>query len=316
MEDKDTNIAKDSSVQPKNQPNINNIGESQPEISSPSVPQYATPIEVQAVKAKKPFYKRTPVVILFVIFFLIAVPIAYSFINTKVNENNASNQSYSDIIARLNKHDPGVVSSVEIVKKSPLQECTLFCPTDKITDYKYEGYFTPTGARFKMPFDIWVSTQGKDDTVHMDSYDFIFMPGFINRTLSKNEWKDFVTTYNSLGQKTLSSMYSLDFSWTGFNKRTTNMDTTKVLVAGYKYDNLYEVCASDICGDYKEGVVPHPQTTKQGFYIFYYDDTKAKWVIVTDDGQYFMDWVNDQGAKSANFTQIDWSKAPIKPYSP
>jgi hypothetical protein len=287
----------------------------QSKISGASPSPYVESIKKNT--GKKPFYKRTSVRILFVIFLLIAVPIAYLLINNMVNEYVAGNQSDSDIMARLNKHDPGVVSSVEVVKKSAMQNCTLFCrPIDKTTDYEYDGYFTPTGAKFKIPFDIWVSTQGNDDTVHMDSYDFLFMPQFINRGLSKTEWKDFVTIYNSLGQKTLNSMYSLSFNWTGYNKRTTDMDTTKVLVAGYKYDNLYEVCASTVCGDYTDGVIPHKQTTKQGFYIFYYDDTKDKWVVVTDDGQYFMDWVNDQGARNIKFTQIDWTKSPIKPYIP
>jgi len=255
---------------------------------------------------KKSWSKRKIITILILAGLLITAPILFTYIKTSLDNESFSHLSDQKIIEHINKIYPNIVTSLENIKISPVRYgCSTPFPCDenKIYGYNYEGFFYSKGTHFSMPFEIFIGTEGRDDS--MDSINYFSMP--------TSKMKDeFITIYNSTGEKTLGGVGRLNLKW---QNNSVPIDTSGILLAGYKYNNLYESSSVGACYiNDDDGVIKPEGDYAKGCYIFYYDEQKEKWLEATDNGQYLIDWIYQQGENNLSMSQINWSNSPIKPY--
>ena len=250
-----------------------------------------------------------PPIILICLYLLASGPIIFFTISNNLQGASMSNLSKSQIAARLNKLytlDPPVDHIGDMSSLAVHKDCSeLFyipCNQNTVIAYQYSGDLYLKGANFTTPFRLKIYV----DKTQLDEVSSSFL------LASPHKKSDFIKLYNGLGEKTIGQISGLSFGWTG----DYDPVASSTVIAGYKFGDLFITCRQSVDCNESNSTVPKTQTTKQGTYIFYFNENSQSWSLLTDDGRYLVDWVSYQASKGIPATQIDWSKSPIKPYSP
>ena len=252
---------------------------------------------------------RRPPIILVCFYLLVSGPIIFFTISNNLQGNSVSNLNKPQIVTRLNKLytlDPPVDRIDNMSSLALHKDCygaiLVPCNNNTIIGYQYSGNLYLKGAKFTTPFSLKVYV----DKTQLDEVSSSFL------LASPKMKSDFIKLYNSLGEKTIGQISGLSFGWTG----DYDPVASSTVIAGYKFGDLFITCRQSVDCNESNNTVPKPQTTKQGTYIFYFNENSQSWSLLTDDGHYLVDWVVYQASKGIPATQIDWSKSPIKPYTP
>jgi hypothetical protein len=246
------------------------------------------------------------VILVIVVVSLLGFVFWRNFMQPKISvlgDEDVSNLSNSQIITHLQKTYPSAYSLDGPIYNYPYAKYSQnILGPKKIIGYEYQGRYFPKDAHFSLSFDITVPIDSKvEDTNNTSSID------------SLPDSKGFIELYNTLGHN-----YLLNPSQPNFGDYRFDISDSSTDLAGYKFGNLFLICSKGVfsdgtgCRSTPSINTPQDPLNKRGSYLFYYDETKKEWSILSDDGIYFMYWVESQDAGS--LSQIDWSKSPIKPY--
>lgn len=222
---------------------------------------------------------------------------------TLLKDYGGGKLSDSAIISRLNKGYGKIVS----IKDTKIDTQKIVCPNVKpcnlgaVDYYRYEGLFYVNGMSFGIPFRLDIGHVSDNPTVDI----YTGAPVGSNYTvensaswLNEAKWKSFLAFYNTLGQYDL-RWYLMGLISQFKSANVPRVDSSSTLIAGYKYDGLY--------------LVSEPHRSEKGGYLFYFDEQTKQWLVLTDDAEGLISWVDTQMENGIPFGSIDWSQSPIKP---
>ena len=279
-----------------------------------SVNKQTNSIRDKISKHKKTIIVSIPIVAIFSLYWF-AVPQNIVSYLTLGQKNN------SEISQLVTRDHPGI-SSLKVTrqhmqeKERCLIDLGMFlrfaCNWFEIGDYEYRGFYAVGGSSFSMPFKVTFSDGSNQGEVVV--YDTMADSPDLSP-----KWKSFIAFFGETGYKKL--LYIEKPDWYRDGAQSTDM-------AGYEYDDLYITCGSDIDNFYYDQFYPECKenfsktivhhSRQNGIYLVYYDAQKNEWSTLTKDAVYFSDWVDSQlrSSYSQTLKTIDWSKSPIKTYSP